>query len=223
MKEYAFTILMIAAMITLVAVAAGTIVYLRATRGAHSLTFQLSRIGIVWGTLIILLLLVGLFGFTVKEWTVASLGDVAGWFKERDLFHYALYWMQSNRLISSALLWGGVALLICGTRYLSVSTLSVNIIIAMLHVWVSYLIWQHPVWPFIKAVAFAIILICYEGDVGFQTLGDRTSNPAKIDAPPAGPTDSGSDDDGTAARRAPIEIIGDMVAECAETISHTTN
>lgn len=107
MKEYAFTILMIAAMITLVAVAAGTIVYLRATRGAHSLTFQLSRIGIVWGTLIILLLLVGLFGFTVKEWTVASLGDVAGWFKERDLFHYALYWMQNNRLISSALLWGG--------------------------------------------------------------------------------------------------------------------
>ena len=118
---------------------------------------------------------------------------------------------------------GGVALLICGTRYLGVSTLSVNIIIAMLHVWVSYLIWQHPVWPFIKAVAFAIILICYEGDVGFQTLGDRTSNPAKIDAPPAEPTDSGSDDDGTAARRAPIEIIGDMVAECAETISHTTN
>lgn len=107
MKEYVFTILMIAAMITLVAVAAGTIVYLRATRGASSLTFQLSRIGIVWFTLIALLLLVGVFGFAVKEWTVGSLSDVVGWFEEHDVFHYTLNWMQNNRFVSSVLLWGG--------------------------------------------------------------------------------------------------------------------
>lgn len=198
MKEYAFIIVMIAAMITLVAVAASATVYLRAKYGSGSLTFQLSRIGIIWVTLILLLLASGFYVLTVTSWTTETISKA---------FEFTLAWSQSNRLMSSILLWSGSILILMLLHYLGVMTLSLTIIISTLHVWASYLTWGNPVWPLIKSIIIAMVIFCCAGEYEFQKLTRKQSV-----------TPDGEDAQDTDRRTAP-EVLGDMIAECADTLA----
>ncbi len=204
MKEYAFIVVVIAAIITLVAVAAGAIVYLRFKHGASSLKFQLSRIGIVWAALIGVLLLGGLHVITVTGWTVGGI---------KEAFALALAWARVNRMMASILVWSGSVLVLLLLDYFKVCTLSLTIIVSTLHVWASYGIWGEPTWPVIKALFFAGFIFYLADEGCFDKLAKR--QPAKSTADDESAADQAPD---TGRKTAP-EVLGDMIAECADALT----
>lgn len=205
MKIYSMILLAIATAITLVAVAAGAIVILRAKYGSNNPVFQLARIGVLWVAAILLLLLGGLTFFTVTDWTSTAL---------QVSLEKTWTWAKSNRMMASILLWSASILTVLLLNYLGSCTMSVAFIVATLHVWATYTIWANPVWPTIKAVVLLIVIVCYEGDCGFQRL---QVNKPDHSVPVCEPERQiqGAEVPESAG---PAEVLGNIIADCADKI-----
>lgn len=153
MKEYAFVLLMLAGMITLVAVAFATVVYLKYRFGRDTLKFELSRIAIVWAAIIALLLMIGCLILAVAGWTSENVAAA---------FNDVLEWARHNRIMSEIILWGVTILLIALLAHLEVFTFSSFVIISLLHVWATYAIWNSETaapWQFIWMFAKVILAV----------------------------------------------------------------
>jgi len=225
MKEYAIIILIIAVAVTLVAVAAGAIVYLRVRHGSDSPVFQLSRIGVIWATTIALLLLFGLLCATVTGWTTTSISDALAWLEGNDVIGATIRWAQENRCMAAIILWSVSALVLMLLYYLGICTAPLTIIVCTLHVWGTYIIWQNAPWPVIKTIVFVVAIIWAADEEEFQTLPRRhDAEPEAFSAPPTGPAEEAQPEAAqpeTADHRHPIEVISDLIEDCAETLAET--
>lgn len=246
MKEYVILILLLAAVITTVAVAAGAIVYIRARYGVDSLTFQLSRIGILWGAAILVLILIGAIGACVTGWTINSINDAIAWLLEHnpinDLKTWIsdfLYWGYKYHP------WGAWAVLWCVTlvpiaflwqRHLC--TVAALTGILAIHFCLSAYIWQGAMLWLLAQVIVAIIAVgCVCSEHGFSeqyTWKQRrqmqqeerrkaemaaAAENVRADAPddPDGPN---APDEPVPDHHRPVEVLGEMVADCFRTLAN---
>lgn len=242
MQTYTFILLVIAAAITLVAVAAGAIVYLRARYGLDSLQFQLGRIGIVWVAAILLLLLGGLFFATITDWTKAGLSGAILWLRD-GVFESALTYARANRIMASILLWGISLIVTLFLSRLEVFTASVGIATWTLHLWGSYAIWHEPFWLTLKAAFFVVVLVLVFDEGVFQDFPKRPHQEPITSPPPpdahsqssttesieksASPTTHrtiwrrANTTESAAQQPAPADVLNGIIEECADTVSST--
>lgn len=238
MKEYVISLLVTAAIITIIAVGAGTVVYLGAKYGTDNPVFRLSRIAIVWGMAILLLLLVGVYIALVTDWTVNSLRDFWAWFSDHsiftkiwDLFVKYLDWSYSEHP------WGGWAILWVGTfvpaamlaqRQAFTQTACASI--ALLHCAISGYIWQGALAiTIIEAIVFVIVFcICLcEGSFDEQytwrqrrKIRQRSAEEtAQATQPPEAPADHIDEPD----HQHPVQVLGDIIADCAQALTETAH
>ncbi len=225
MKEYAFVLLMLAGMITLVAVAFAAVVYLRYRFGHDTLKFELSRIAIVWVAIIALLLMIGVLVATVAGWTSENVAAA---------FNDVLEWARHNRIMSEILLCGVTILLIALLMHLEVFTFSSFITISLLHVWATYAIWNSEdsigqfFWIFFKIVVACIVGAAFaDADVfnlmhrrnkgkGQNNSGQGQTNQSTQPTQPATAQSSHSD-----ASQNAIEAIAETIAQHVDPIVQT--
>lgn len=243
MKEYVILILLLAAVITTVAVAAGAIVYIRAHYGIDSLTFQLSRIGILWGAAILVLILIGAIGACVTGWTINSINDAIAWLLEHnpinDLKTLVLKFLDWGYKEHP---WGAWAVLWCVTllpiaflwqRHLC--TVAALTGILAIHFCMSAYIWQGAMgWVFVQVIVAIVVVgcMCAEGDFVEQlTWRQRrqmqqeerrkaemaaAAENVKADAP----DDPNTPDGPVPDHHRPVEVLGEMVADCFRTLAN---
>lgn len=241
MKEYTIIILLLAAVITAVAVAAGAIVYIRARYGADSLTFQLSRIGILWGAAILILLLLGALGACVTDWTLNGVKDVGAWLLEhnpvnelRVLLMRFLDWGYDENPWSAWLIVWAVALTVMVffiQRHLCTPAVASTIVIIALAM--SGYIWRGATFWFAgQAVIAIIVMACavidgslFKDQYTWSEWRERRKA-AKAEAEAeamAAKANSQSDDPGdpdVPDHHRPVEALGEMVAECFDTLAN---
>lgn len=218
MKEYVFVLLMLAGMITLVAVAFGAVVYLKYKFGRDTLKFELSRIAITWAAVIALLLMVGCLILTVAGWTsenvAAAFGDV-------------LEWAHQNRIMSEIILWGVTILLIALLVHLNVFTFSSFVIISLLHIWATYAIWNSEtaapwqfIWMFIKVFLAIVIAAEFDDCDAFDSIRRHRQNPDDECTDTSAQPISAQSQERDISQSA-IEVVAETIAEHVEPIVQT--
>lgn len=240
MKEYVISILLIATMITLVAVAAGSIIYIKARYGVDSLTFQLSRVGILWGVAIGLLLLVGTLCACVTDWTLTGLSDLFAWFVAHNpgtaLFGYLMKFLKwgynEHPFVASALLYGAAAIPLAFLYKRQACTLTAAILVALIHAALNAYIWLGATWWFLIQVVVVIVMgVCWHSEGIFDnqyTWKERrkmrleaqrkTMAATHVDAPDSDP---GPDEPSpsTPDHHRPVEVLSAMISDCAKTLA----
>lgn len=220
MLNYILTIILLATIITVIAVAAGTIIYIGGRYGRSSLTFQLSRVGILWGAAILLLILMGVLGALVTGWTAESLSDIVAWYKEHNFVMNALDWCYENRAIGLIILWCGTIAAYVFFFQRSTCTAFKGAVIGGLHLAIgAYICQDVPVWPFAKAVIAVIVFFCCAGE--FDEPKAYSEKPHAVTPPPHDDNPSSPvSDESVPDHHHPTVVLGNMIGELAETLAH---
>lgn len=242
MFEYVIVILLLAAIITTVAVSAGAVVYIRATHGTSSLTFQLSRIGILWGAAILILILVGALGACVTGWTINSVSDIFAWLMEHNpigkpkelLFKFLDWGYEENPWGAWALVLFMLAALLISFARRHLCTPAVAAVPTVVCLMLSAYIWRGAWgWFLVQVIAAIYVLVILTADGTFddqytwrqrreilRKLREEAERKAAAEAiqfdqpdDPDDPTNPVPD------HHRPVEVIGSMVADCFRTLS----
>ncbi len=220
MSKSVIFVLLVAAMITVVAVAAGVIAYLGSCYERSSLTFQLGRIGTLWGAAILLLILFSILGSLVTDWT----GDALAWLRRHNVIMQFLDWGRNEDPWSAhGILWTLTLTPIGLLYWRRALTPFWLMLIAGLHNSASLYIWVGADTATDGSLAiFKVIVIFIIAGFLSWLLKSQRDNEEEIvakQAQPESPADSSSDDHPSAPRQS-IAALKDAATDIVSTLTH---